>query len=134
MPILAAALQQAFGYVPPPAVPLLAEMAGVERASVFEFVEADSQLSFTPPGRHRVAICLGKNCSGRGAKQLLEAAQNVLGIDLFRFTPDGAVRLEPFYCFGKCKDGPNILVDDEIHCGMTPAKLTDVFREILETG
>lgn len=130
---LAAALQQALGYVPPPAVPLLAEMAGVERARVFELVEADAQLSFTLPGRHRVAICLGRNCSRRGAAQLLEEAKRTLGIDLFRLTSDFAVRLEPFYCFGRCEHGPNVLVDEVIHGAMTLPKLAALLRGVLET-
>lgn len=131
---LAAALQQTLGYVPPPAVPLLAEMAGVERACVFELIEADAQLSFTLPNRHRVAVCLGKNCNRRGAAQLLEEAKRMLGIDLFRLTPDFAVRLEPFYCFGRCEHGPNVLVDEEIHGAMTPANLAALLRGVLAAG
>lgn len=128
---LAAALQQALGYVPPPAVPLLAEKAGVERVRVFELVQSDATLSFKPPGRHRVAICLGKNCSRRGAATLAEEAQRTLGIDSFRLTPDFAVRLEPFYCFGRCKHGPNVLIDEEIHGAMTPPKLAELLHSVL---
>lgn len=131
---LAAALQQALGYVPPPAVPLLAEKAGVERARVFDLVESDTQLSFKPPGRHRVAICLGKNCSRRGAATLAEEAKRTLGVDSFRLTPDFAVRLEPFYCFGRCERGPNVLIDEEIHEAMTPPKLAELLRGVLAAG
>ncbi|AMN47930.1 formate dehydrogenase subunit gamma [Steroidobacter denitrificans] len=132
--LLTTTLQQTLGYVPPPAVPLLAEKTGLERAQVFEFIESDAQLSFKPPGRHRVAICLGKNCSQRGAATLAEEAMRTLGIDSFRVTADFAVRLESFYCFGRCKDGPNVLIDEEIHGTMTSAKLTELLRGVLATG
>ena len=131
---LALALQQALGFIPPPAVPLLAEMAGVERAHVVEFIESDSRLSFTPPGRHRVAICLGKNCSQRGAATLAAEAKRTLGIDFFRVTPDFAVRLEPFYCFGRCQHGPNVRIDAEIHGAMTPPRLIGLLRGVLGAG
>ncbi len=131
---LALAVQQALGFIPPPAVPLLAEMAGVERASVVDLIESDAQLSFTPPGRHHVAICLGKNCSHRGAAMLAEEAKRTLGIDFFRVTPDFAVRLEPFYCFGRCQHGPNVRIDAEIHGAMTPPRLTELLRGVLGVG
>lgn len=131
---LALAVQQALGFVPPPAVPLLAARAGVGRASVVELIESDAQLSFTAPGRHRVAICLGRNCSQRGAAALAEEAKRTLGIDFFRVTPDFAVRLEPFYCFGRCQHGPNVRIDTQIHGAMTPPRLTGLLRSILEAG
>lgn len=131
---LASALQAALGYVPPPAVPLLAAKAGVERTSVFELVQADAHLSFAPPGRHRVAICQGENCSKRGAAALGAEAKRLLGVDFFRHTPDLAIRLEPFYCFGRCRDGPNVLIDGELHGAMTPATLAALLHDLLEHG
>jgi len=132
--ILALAVQQTLGYVPPPIVPLLAEKTGLERKSVFEFIESDAQLSFAPSGCHRVAICLGKNCSRRGAAALVEEAKRTLGIDCFRLTPDFAVRLEPFYCFGRCQHGPNVLIDGEIHGAMTPSRFAALLHGVLAAG
>lgn len=131
---LAAALQESLGYVPPPAVPLLAEKAGVERARVFDLVATNAQLSFNRPGRRRVAICLGTNCSRRGAAALAVEAKRTLGADFFGFTPDFAVRLEPFYCFGRCEYGPNVLIDAEIHGAMTPMILATLLRGMLAAG
>jgi len=44
------------------------------------------------------------------------------------------VRLEPFYCFGRCQHGPNVRIDAEIHGAMTPPRLTELLRGVLGVG
>lgn len=130
LPALTSALQLALGYVPPAAVPLLADRIGAERSCIFEFVNSSAQLSFTRCELHRVAICLGRNCSRRGASDLAEEAKRLLGVDTLPGTADFGVRLEPFYCFGRCQHGPNILVDGQIHRAMTLGRLRELLHDL----
>lgn len=132
--LLVRAVQDALGYVPPPLVPLLAEHAGVERTAIFELVSTDERLSFAPPGRHRVAICLGEHCSRRGAAALADGAKRTLSLDFFQATANRAVRLEPFYCFGRCPRGPNVRIDGEVHERMSERRLAQLLGDLLAAG
>jgi len=131
---LTCAVQQALGYIPPHVVPLLAATAKVERPDVFELIATNPAFSFTPAGRHRIAICLGRNCTARGAGALAGAARRALSLDFFQTTPDRLMRLEPFYCFGKCAQGPNVRIDSSIHGSMTESRLLNLLDDLRKTA
>lgn len=131
---LMGAVQEALGYIPPHAVPLLAARARTERSRVFDLVTQDPAFSFIPAGRHRIAICLGKHCSARGSGALARVARRTLALDFFQTTPDRLVRLEPFYCFGKCSQGPNVRIDNEIHGSMTESRLLHLLDDLRNTA
>ncbi len=125
------AVDDAMGYVPPPAVALIAERTGAAPAEVFEVVRLSRVLDFRSRVRHRVAICRGPRCRSNGARQLVEQARAQLGIDFFESRPDGAVRLEPFDCFDECSRGPNARIDGLVHCGLDAEKLRELLRVLL---
>jgi formate dehydrogenase subunit gamma len=120
---LAAAVQQALGYVPPLAIPLLAERAGLAEDEVLRRLEQDEDLRLEPAGRHRVSICTGRTCARRGGAALARSARRALGIDLFRTTSDRAIHLEPFLCFGQCAMAPNVRIDGGLQGAMTERRL-----------
>jgi NADH:ubiquinone oxidoreductase subunit E len=108
---LALAVQESIGYVPEHVVPQIAQHAQVTLEQALSAIEEDAQLLQQPPGRHQVTICTGKTCAGAGGANLVRTARKLLGIEVFRATPDGAIRLEPFKCIGKCAMAPNIRID-----------------------
>jgi len=127
------ALQERLGYVPPPAIPLVAARTGLERYDVYQLVEHSPTLGLDPPGRHRVAICRGVNCSEKGSARLGEHAERLLGIAFRHVTSDHAVRLDPFLCLGKCAKGPNVRIDDTIHHHVDEAKLDRLLAGLRES-
>ena len=81
-PVLIAlqALQEEFGYVPGGAVPLVAETFNVSRADVYGVLTFYSDLRSTPPAPIEVRVCLGEACQSVGARPLLEAAEDAIGV------------------------------------------------------
>jgi len=124
------AIQERLGFVPPPAIPLVAERTGLERYDVYQFASGSPNLSLDLPGRHRVSICRGENCSARGSAELGECAQQILGIQYRGVTADEGVRLDPFLCLGKCGKGPNVRIDGTIHHHVDEAKLGRLLAEL----
>lgn len=116
---LAAAVQESLGYVAPATLLQIAERAGVPVDEVREVVEASTELRSKPRGAHRVTICTGRTCVRRGGVALLRAARRTLGVQVFETSADGAIRLEPFRCFGQCAMAPNVLIDGQIRGAMT---------------
>lgn len=109
------AVQDALGWVPAAAVPLIAVELNVTRAEVHGVVSFYHHFRTTPPGRHVVRICRAEACQSMNGRALEAEAQRRLGIGFHETTADGAVTLEAVYCLGNCACAPALMVDGELH-------------------
>lgn len=129
LPVLHA-VQDAVGYVPDDAVPLIAHDLNLSRAEVHGVISFYHHFRTHPPGRHIVQICRAEACQALGARALEAHAKKTLGIDFHETTKDGAVTLEAVYCLGNCGCGPSVLVDDEaLHARVTPAEFDAIVAD-----
>jgi formate dehydrogenase subunit gamma len=118
LPILHA-VQQALGYVPKEAVPLIASALNLSLAEVHGVVTFYHYFRQHPPGRHVLHLCRAEACQAVGAAALEAHAKSSLGIELHGTTADGAVTLEPVYCLGNCALGPSLMLDERLHGRVT---------------
>src|ERR1700746_4008147 len=107
-------LQAAFGCIPEPAVPMVAEALNLSRAEVHGVVTFYHNFRSEPPGRHVLKLCRAEACQAAGGDALAAAAQSRLGIDIGHTTPDGRVTLEAVYCLGLCATAPSAMLDDRV--------------------
>lgn len=128
---LAHAIQSVVGYVPPGALDLIADHLGEEVMNLRPQIAAEAGLLSEPPGRHQVTICTGRTCARRGGASLLRRARRELGVEVFQATADGAVRLEPFRCFGQCAQAPNVRLDGSLRGAMTEKRF-DLLLALLQ--
>src|SRR5271167_2932087 len=105
------ALQEAFGYVPESAVPMIAEALGLTRAEVHGVVTFYHDFRHKPAGRHVLKLCRAEACQAAGGDALTARAEAKLGIALGNTTPDERVTLEPIYCLGLCATAPSAMLD-----------------------
>lgn len=116
-------IQDAIGYIPSEAVPLIAEALSVSRAEVHGVITYYHHFRQHPVGKHSIRICRAEACQSVGAEALLEHARKALGCGVHETTGDGEFSLEPVYCLGQCACGPSILVDEhKLYAHVTPAK------------
>ncbi|MDC7232701.1 MAG: NAD(P)H-dependent oxidoreductase subunit E, partial [Spirochaetales bacterium] len=87
-----------------------------------------SFFSTVPRGRHIIRVCLGTACYVRGGKEVLSSMEKILGIKVGETTADRQFSLEVGHCFGACGLAPVVMVDDDVHQRVKPARL----RELLE--
>ena len=66
LPILHA-IQEALGYVPPEAVPLIADGLNLSRAEVHGVISFYHYFRDTPPGRHTIHMCRAEACQSMNA-------------------------------------------------------------------
>ncbi|MEO6687948.1 MAG: formate dehydrogenase subunit gamma [Dokdonella sp.] len=126
-------VQDALGFIPPDALPLIAHALNLTRAEVHGVVTFYHYFRDTPPGRHLVQICRAEACQALGARALEAHAKRVLGIGFHETTADGAITLEPVYCLGNCGCGPSVLIDtDDLHARVTPEKFDALMRDARE--
>jgi len=113
------AIQDALGFVPPQAVPTIADALNLSRAEVHGVISFYHDFRATPAGRHTLRLCRAEACQSMGAEQLAQAVRARLGIDWHGTTRDGAVTLEPVYCLGNCACAPAAMLDGEVHGRLT---------------
>lgn len=104
-------LQEAFGWIPDAAVPLVALALNLSRAEVHGVVTFYHDFRREPPARRVVRLCQAEACQARGGRSVSAAAERLFGISLGATSADGEVSLEPVYCLGLCASGPAALVD-----------------------
>jgi formate dehydrogenase subunit gamma len=122
LPILHA-LQDAFGFIPVEAVPLVAARLNLSRAEVHGIVSFYHEFRRHAPGRHILRLCRAEACQSVGGEALGAHARNRLGVDWHGTSADGEVTLEPVFCLGLCACGPAALLDGRPLGRLDPARL-----------
>jgi NADH:ubiquinone oxidoreductase subunit E len=131
IPVLQIA-QALFGYLPETALRRIALALDKPYSEVAGVVTFYSFFTTVPRGKHLVRVCLGTACYVRGGKLVLAALKNELGIEVGETTSDRHFSLDVGRCFGACGLAPVILIDQDVHQRVKPAKvgkLLDRYRK-----
>jgi formate dehydrogenase subunit gamma len=108
------ALQEAFGYVPEPAIPMVASALNLSRAEVHGVFTFYHDFRKQPAGRHVLKLCRAEACQAAGGDAIAARAEAKLGVKIGSTTPDDRVTLEPIYCLGLCSTAPSAMLDGRI--------------------
>jgi formate dehydrogenase subunit gamma len=123
------ALQEAFGYVPAPAIPMVAEALNLSRAEVHGVFTFYHDFRHAPAGRHVLKLCRAEACQAAGGDALAARAEAKLGIALGHTTADERVTLEPIYCLGLCATAPSAMLNGRIVGRLDEARLDALVAE-----
>jgi len=123
------AVQDRFGYLPPPALADLARRMRIPLSRIWGVVSFYAQFYTEPRGRHTIRCCRGTACHVKGAGRVLDAVRHDLGIDEGQMTPDGLFQLETVACLGTCFLAPAMMIDNQYFGKLTPQGV----HTILET-
>ncbi|HEY9456143.1 MAG TPA: formate dehydrogenase subunit gamma [Bradyrhizobium sp.] len=123
------ALQEAFGYVPEPAIPMIASALNLSRAETHGVFTFYHDFRHEPAGRHVLKLCRAEACQAAGADALAARAEAKLGIALGNTTPDARVTLEPIYCLGLCATAPSAMVDGRVVGRLDEARIDALLAE-----
>ena len=128
LPILHA-VQEALGYVPPEAIPVLAEELNLSRADVHGVVSFYHDFRSAPAGRTTVRICRGEACQAVGAERLVSHVQETCGMSLGDTNADGSLTVEQVFCLGNCALGPAAQVNGRLRGRLDEARLSAILDE-----
>ncbi len=123
------ALQEAFGYVPEPAIPMVAEALTLSRAEVHGVFTFYHDFRKQPAGRHVLKLCHAEACQAAGGDALAARAEAKLGISLGNTTADDRVTLEPIYCLGLCATAPSAMLDGRVIGRLDEARIDALVAE-----
>src|ERR1700754_1872365 len=105
------ALQEAFGYVPEPAIPMIAQALNLSRAEVHGVFTFYHDFRHNPAGRHVLKLCRAEACQAAGGDALAARAESKLAVSPGNTTADDRVTPEPVYFLGLCATAPSAMLD-----------------------
>ena len=119
IPVLQQA-QEIFGYLPKEVLLEISKKLDVPISQIYGVVTFYAQFHLEPRGRNIIRLCQGTACHVRGAKNVLRAIQDKLGLkDEQATTPDLKFTVETVACIGACGLAPVLMVNDETHGRLT---------------
>lgn len=127
LPILHA-LQEAFGFIADPAIPMVADALNLSQAEIHGVVSFYHDFRRAPAGDHVLKLCRAEACQAMGADALAAKMRETLGVDWHETTADGRVTLEPVFCLGLCSCGPSAMFDGKLVGRADAAGLTALAR------
>ena len=123
------ALQEAFGYVPEPAIPMIALALNLSRAEVHGVFTFYHDFRREPAGRHVLKLCRAEACQAAGGDALAARAEAKLGITIGSTTADALTTLEPIYCLGLCATAPSAMLDGRLVGRLNEARIDALVAE-----
>jgi formate dehydrogenase subunit gamma len=123
------ALQEAFGYVPESAIPMVAEALNLTRAEVHGVFTFYHDFRHKPAGKHVLKLCRAEACQAAGGDALAARAEAKLGVAIGNTTPDERVTLEPIYCLGLCATAPSAMLDGRLVGRLDEARIDAMIAE-----
>ncbi len=122
-------VQDTCGYLPTALQLRVAKGLNIPVANVYGVVTFYSFFTMVPRGKHVIRVCLGTACYVRGGQKILEALVGNLGIAPGECTADRNFSLETVRCLGACGLAPVVVIDEDTHGQMKPAKLDKILAE-----
>jgi NADH-quinone oxidoreductase subunit E len=122
-------VQGELGYLPEESLSEIAHFLGLSSSEIYGVASFYAQFRFERQGEHTIKVCQGTACHVRGAKRIMEAVAQELGIEAGGTTPDYKFSLERVACFGSCALAPVLVIDGQVHGRMTTSNARKILEE-----
>ena len=129
IPLLQSA-QDHFGYIPRRAIKYISEVTGIPESTIYGVITFYAQFRLSPMGRHFIRVCVGTACHVSGARLIVDAVQDELGVEVGDTTDDGIFTLFTVACLGCCSLSPVMMIDEQTYGRLTPAQARRILRDI----
>ncbi|OPY91294.1 MAG: NADP-reducing hydrogenase subunit HndA [Syntrophaceae bacterium PtaU1.Bin231] len=121
--------QMALDYLPMSVQKRISAGLNIPLAQIYGVVTFYSFFTMKPRGRHTVRVCLGTACYVRGGKNISEGIQKEFGVAEGETTEDRRFTYETVRCLGACGLGPVVVIDENVHGKIKPAKVREVLSK-----
>ena len=108
---------------------VIADCMDIPRAKIYGVSTFYAFFSQKPRGIHIIRMCRSAPCHVKGAKAVIEAFEDSLGIKVGETTEDGLFTLEYCECLGMCDGSPNIMVDDDVITNVSPNQVPNILAK-----
>jgi NADH-quinone oxidoreductase subunit E len=122
--------QEQDGYVTRDAMSHIAELVNVTTAEVYGTATFYEMFKFEPIGKYCVNVCTNIACQLVGGWELLEHAEEKLGIKAGSTTEDGLFTIEDVECIAACTEAPAIQVNYRYRYKVTAENLDQLIDDL----
>lgn len=130
IPILQA-VQEEYRYLPEEVLAFVATSLGISPARVYGVATFYSHFALTPKGEYVIRICDGTACHVKGSIGILDAMRKKLSLAEGKTTTEDMLfTVETVSCLGACGLAPVVVVNEDVHGQMTPAKAEELIESI----
>jgi NADH-quinone oxidoreductase subunit E len=121
-------VQKHRGWVPDDALRDIGELLGMSSTDLDGIATFYNLLFRQPVGRHVIYLCDSVSCWIMGSGGLCRHLQEQLTVQPGDSTGDGRFTLLPIVCLGACDRAPVMMIDDDLHGDLTPAKIGNILE------
>jgi len=122
-------VQEHYGYIPRNVAKKLSVDLNKPLSKIYGVVTFYHLFSLTKPGKYRIAVCMGTACYLKGAADLIQAIEDILGVGLQGVTEDGLFSFEVVRCVGCCGLAPVIVINEEVYGNLTKDDLPGIIAK-----
>jgi NADH-quinone oxidoreductase subunit E len=122
--------QQQDGHLTEDAMAQVAELVGCTPAEVLGTASFYEMFKLHPVGRYCLNICTNISCQLLGGEELLEHAEERLGIRSGGTTDDGLITLEDVECIAACTEAPALQVNYRYRHRVTTEDLDRLIEDL----
>ena len=122
-------VQKQQGWVSEPSLRVVGEMLGMARIRVLEIATFYTMFMLEPVGDVAlVQVCGTTPCMLRGANDLMQACESIIGPRDQR-SADGKFTWQEVECMGACANAPMAAINDAYYEDLTPESLTAILAD-----
>lgn len=122
-------IQRAEGYLSRDSIKEVAELTNITIAEIYGVATFYSMFRLTAQGKYTIRICKGTACHVSGAKTILEALRETLGlVGDEDTTSDNLFTILEVACLGCCSLAPVIMIEDKTYGKLTSAKIPEIIE------
>jgi NADH-quinone oxidoreductase subunit E len=129
IPLLWKAQEQHGGWLPEPAIRVVAEMLGMAYIRVLEVATFYTMFNLEPVGAHFIQLCGTTPCMLRGANALKDVCRKVIGPEK-TLSADGAMSWMEVECLGACSNAPMVQINYDYYEDLTPESLEALLGDL----
>lgn len=123
-------IQEDAGYISPEATEWVARKLELEPINVYEVVTFYPMFRQKPIGRRHIKVCRTLSCALMGGYKTCAAFEQEFNTHRGEISPDGEVTIDFVECLASCGTAPVVLIDDDLHEKVDPAKAKQLSADI----
>ena len=131
-------IQAVEGYLSREMLSKVAEKSDFSLSKLYSVATFYSFLNLQPVGTNIISVCMGTACHVKGATQILEALQDLLGLKgngmtenrkFILTTKDECCTLTQARCFGACSMAPVISINEKVYGYVNVQNLSKILKK-----
>ncbi len=126
------AVQHHYGYIPKPAIGVVARQLRLSEAKVYGAITFYSEYRLTPPPQVSIDWCSGPACRLKGGDRIRRVLEAELGIAMGENTEDNRLGLHYAQCNGTCEHAAQVWVNGDVVGPLTAADTVRLARRLKE--